>query len=149
MASPERALLLAFAIANALLYSSLLPLWEGFDEPWHYGYVRHLSVSHSLPILGTTRLSEEVWESMLACPSSHVVKRSIPELQSFDSYFQLSAAERIQEREALGAIRTDGVIDSVHPNYEAQQPPLAYALLAGPDLLMSRLPIPRASCGSA
>ena len=32
-------LLIAYGVANALLYATLLPLWEGFDEPFHYSYV--------------------------------------------------------------------------------------------------------------
>jgi hypothetical protein len=28
--------ILSFGIVNASLYSALLPLWEGFDEPAHY-----------------------------------------------------------------------------------------------------------------
>ena len=34
-----QALLIAYGAANALLYATLLPLWEGFDEPFHYSYV--------------------------------------------------------------------------------------------------------------
>src|ERR1700678_3174117 len=123
MRRADRYLLLAFAFANAILYSSLLPLWEGFDEPWHYGYVQFLVSTHSLPVLGKTRLPQQVWDSMLACPASHVVAHAWPELQTFDQYFALSPAARIHERSALDAIATDASVESVHMNYEAQQPP--------------------------
>lgn len=142
MKRADRFLLLAFAFANAILYSSLVPLWEGFDEPWHYGYAQSLAVSHSLPVLGKTLLSQEVWDSMLACPVSHVLARVWPELQTFDRYFALDPAARARERAGLEAIpRGEGSVGSAHANYEVQQPPLAYILLAGPNLLLANAPI--------
>lgn len=142
MKRTDRLLLLTFAFANVILYSSLLPLWEGFDEPWHYGYVQSLASTRRLPVLGKTRLSEEVWESMLACPASHVVARAWPELQTFDRYFALSPAARVQERNALERIPREGSIESAHANYEVQQPPLAYIALAAPNFLLSNASIP-------
>ncbi len=141
MKRADQYLLLAFAFANAIVYSSLLPLWEGFDEPWHYGYVQSLEAGR-LPVLGETRLSQEVWDSMLASPASHVVAHAWPELQTFDRYFALDAAARVRMRRSLEAIpRGEAWLPGAHTNHEAQQPPLAYALLAAPDLLLSRTPI--------
>jgi len=42
-------LLIGFAAANAVLYSALLPLWEGFDEPFHFGYVQRLANGRGFP----------------------------------------------------------------------------------------------------
>ncbi len=140
----DRYLLLAFAFANAILYSSLLPLWEGFDEAWHYGYVQTLAGERRLPVLGQTRLSREVWSSLLAAPVSHVVAHAWPELQTFDRYFALSPADRARQRGALETIPpADRRVDSAHTNYEAQQPPLAYLMLAVPDLPLADAPLPQ------
>jgi len=136
-----RVLLLAFALANAVLYSSLLPLWEGFDEPFHYGYVQHLSASRALPVLGETRISQEVWDFRQLCPTSHVIAHAWPELQTYDRYFALSPATRAHQRTALEAIPRAGSVASPQTNYEAQQAPLAYAALAVPDLLLSSVPL--------
>ncbi len=144
MTRADRYLLIAFACLNAILYSSLLPLWEGFDEPWHYGYVQTLASEHRLPVLGKTYLSREVWRSMLGAPASHVVARAWPELQTYDRYFALSPAERTLARQSLDAIpRGDRTVPSEHTNYEAQQPPLAYLVLAVPDLVLQELPVPQ------
>jgi len=35
--------LLAYGLLNATLYTGLLPLWEGFDEPFHFAYVQQLA----------------------------------------------------------------------------------------------------------
>jgi hypothetical protein len=134
-------LLLSFAFANAILYRSLLPLWEGFDEPWHYGYVRHFASARSLPVLGETRLPQEIWDSMLTCPASHVVHGAWSELQTFDAYFKLSPADRARERHALETIPRNNS-PGAHANYEIQRAPLAYAIYAVPDWLLSRAAIP-------
>src|SRR6266498_3837982 len=87
-------LILAFALTNGVLYALLMPLWEGFDEPYHYGYVQELSVHNRLPALGTTSLSLEVWDSLLLVPVSHVVQRNIPVLMTFGEYFRSPEGER-------------------------------------------------------
>lgn len=47
-------LLVAYALANAVLYSAMLPLWEGFDEPFHFGYVQRLANGQGFPDPRTT-----------------------------------------------------------------------------------------------
>jgi hypothetical protein len=138
----DRLLLLAFAFANAILYSSLMPLWEGFDEAWHYGYAQSLGVTRQFPVLGQTRISQEVWDSLRTCPVSHVVARAWPELQTFDRYFALTVAERADQRRRLETIpRSEQLRDNSHTNYEDQQPPLAYMVLAVPERLLSHASI--------
>ena len=134
-------LLLAFGIAQAILYSSLMPLWEGFDEPWHYGYVQYLSTSHRFPVLGETHLSHEVWDSMLASPVSHVVHDPFPELQTFDQYFRLTPEARALQRSTLEHIPANRS-ETARANYEIQHPPLAYAILAIPDYLLRNASVP-------
>ena len=136
-------MLLAFAIAQAVLYSSLLPLWEGFDEPWHYGYVQYLSTARRLPVLAETRLSQEVWDSVLLSPASHVLHVPWPELQTFDIYFQLSPEARAHQRALLESLPRNGGVPSAHANYEIQQAPLAYAILAVPDFLLRNVTLPK------
>ncbi len=38
-----------FALLNAIRDSALLPLWEGFDEPFHFGYVQWIANGGGLP----------------------------------------------------------------------------------------------------
>ncbi|MGD1071074.1 MAG: hypothetical protein ABSB15_13120 [Bryobacteraceae bacterium] len=47
---------------------------------------------------GETRLSVEVWDSMLATPVSHVLHSVWPELQTFDVYFALSPEARARRQ---------------------------------------------------
>ncbi len=141
MTRANRILLLAFGLTQAVLYSSLLPLWEGFDEAWHYGYVQYFAVSRQLPVIGQTNLSREVSDSLQTTPVSHVVKHNWPELQAFDAYFTLSPEARVHERRKLNDLPRNGGAASFHPNYEVQQAPLAYAVLAVPDFLLRDVPL--------
>ena len=52
--------LLAYGMLNAAAYCCLLPLWEGWDEPYHYGYVQFVDTNFRFPELGRTTLSREV-----------------------------------------------------------------------------------------
>ena len=147
----------AFALLNSTLYSCLLPLWEGFDEPFHYAYVERLATHGDIPLAGRTPLSAEIWESLHLAPGSPAVTRNLPFVTAFSDYFALTPAERSARRRALYALNTglrwsDAAGTS---NYEAQQPPLAYLLLAAPDSGGASLSLParvlmlRLICGAA
>ncbi|MDQ6663113.1 MAG: hypothetical protein M3Z23_01815, partial [Acidobacteriota bacterium] len=82
-----RSLLILYALVNAVLYSVLLPLWEGFDEPFHFAYVQQLGNRQGLPDPRTARLSREVAVSVLFAPPSQVVKHNLPEVTSYNQYF--------------------------------------------------------------
>jgi hypothetical protein len=135
--------LLAYGLLNATLYTGLLPLWEGFDEPFHYGYVQHIRTQRSLPRLGETMLSNEVWSSIAVAPASHVVQHNIPQVIAFGDYFRLPAAERLRLRERLYAVDPASArLQSDAQNYEAHQTPLAYLLLAPFDGMWRNTPLP-------
>ncbi len=141
-ASTVRLALLIYGILNAVLYASLLPLWDGFDEPFHYGYVQTLARQRALPVLGKSHLSEEIWQSFQLAPASHVVKHNLPMVLTFQEYFRLDPAARGQMRARLANLPpVNGNTLSEAGNYEAHQPPLAYAVLAGADLLLQHQPL--------
>jgi hypothetical protein len=121
--------ILLFGIVNAALYSLLVPLWEGFDEAFHYGYVETLWQTRRLPILGRTLLPNDVNESLRLTPVSHVVHRWVPDATPFDAWFRLTSTQRAERRGEIDRLRAQGELSS-RPEYEAHQPPLAYALLA-------------------
>ena len=138
------AAIVAYGVANAFLYCSLLPLWEGFDEAFHYAYVQGLAVHRTLPILGDEALSEEVWNSMQLAPVSHVVRRAYPGLTTFSEFFDLPPAEREDRRLQLNTLSPAlrGEDFGTPKNYEAHQAPLAYAVLAFPDALWAGAVLP-------
>ena len=140
MPLPSRKFILLFALVNAALFSALLPLWEGFDEAFHYGCVETLWQTRRLPVLGVTRVPYDVNASFRLAPVSHVVERVIPEATSYDAWFALPQAERERRRRDLERLAPAPQTSS-RANYEAHQPPLAYLLLASLDWPLSRFPL--------
>jgi hypothetical protein len=144
----ERRAIWLFAFCNVVLYASVLPLWEGFDEPFHYGYVQYLWTQHQLPVIGKAALSEEVWNSLHTTPGSYLVKRNLPFVETFEDWFR-----RGGPRDNAPVGDKFKVVPSAL-NYEAQQAPLAYVMMTVPDMLLSHVGLPlricflRVLCGS-
>jgi hypothetical protein len=133
---------LLIAFAAAVLYSALLPLWEGFDEPFHFGYVQRLANGGGLPDARGRFLSREVALSILDAPASEGVKANLPRATTYAEFFQWTPERRARTREDLRKIPTEyGRQPSDIANYEEQQAPLAYLLLAVPERLMAGVPL--------
>jgi hypothetical protein len=123
--------LILFALLHGLLYCSLLPLWEGYDEPFHYGYVKYLVSERRFPVADRSVLDEEIWRSMHLAPTSYMNARNSPGLMPYIDYFALEETARREMRGRLFSLPTDFSAAKTGPNnYEAQQPPLAYLSLA-------------------
>jgi hypothetical protein len=136
-------LLLAYALANATLYSMLLPLWEGFDEPFHFGYVQFLANGNGFPDPRMSRLSQEVGASLLLAPGSLSVQRNLPEIPSYPEFFESAESKRRRAHQQLSDIDPSlrwQPSDSL--DYEALQAPLAYAILALPERALAKMPLP-------
>lgn len=157
MRRPMLVLLAVYVAGNALLYALLLPLWEGWDEPFHFGYVQELSVHARLPRLGASALSQEVARSLRLAPASHVVRHNLPYVITFDEFARMPEERRSALRRELESI-PPALRREVEPgtnNYEAQHPPLAYLLPAVLEWatadwnLLSRVLLLRILCGLA
>jgi hypothetical protein len=129
-----------FAIVNACLFSGLLPLWEGFDEAFHYAYVETLWQTDRLPVLGRALVPSDVSISFQFVPVSHIVQRWTPQAISYSVWFSLTNAEKERRRNELTLLPAKPE-NSSRPNYEAHHPPLAYIVLALLDWPMSKAPI--------
>jgi len=142
-----RLLLLLYGLFNAALYSSLLPLWEGFDEEFHYGYVQYLGAHARFPVLGQTGLSEEINRSLDLLPMSFVMKQNLrlTTVRTFDQYFALDPAERHRLYAAARRL-PPALAGQENPrysqNYEVHHAPLAHLALVLPNALLSRVPLP-------
>jgi len=134
-----RHLILLFGILNACLYAALLPLWEGFDEPYHYAFVESLWQTHRFPALGRSFLTGDVFRSFEFAPMSYMIHRSTAQGTAYEAWYKLPPPEKGRRRAQLDALRPAPEGD--RPNYEAQHPPLAHVLLAMIDRPMSGLPL--------
>jgi hypothetical protein len=121
----------------------LLPLWGGFDEPFHFGYVQQLANGQGLPDARTARLSREVWEAILHAPASDPVKANLPQVVTYSEYFSWPPERRTGVQRSLRDIPRDYRWQlSNAGNYEAHHPPLAYLALAIPERLLAGIPLP-------
>ncbi len=155
--SVMRLLLAVYGTISALAYAALLPLWEGFDEPFHYAYVQTVSREGRAPVRKVDGISAEVRASLELAPASHVVQRNLPGVTTYAEWFRLPAEERARRRAALRSMAPElgDRIPRDGSNYEAQQAPLAYVLMAPLDRLWAGAPLPdrvwriRAAVGAA
>lgn len=134
-----RNLILVFGIVNACLYSALLPLWEGFDEAFHFSNVEALWQTRRLPVMGRSVLMQDVVRSFDLAPNSYLLRGRTPQSMTFEQWFALPVSEKEQLRRGLDAVRPSG--ESGQLNYEAHHPPLAYLTFAALDWPMSNAPL--------
>lgn len=137
-----RAWLTALAVLIAVLYSCSLPLWEGWDEPFHYGYVESLAVFHEIPVLGQSTLTKEIANSFLLTPLPSFLAIPVKGSTSLSEWHLLPVGEREARRRKLLAIPPAERFTRVgNLNYEAQQTPLAYLALTPFDWLFSGISV--------
>lgn len=135
----QSAPLLLLALLAGGLYSCALPLWEGWDEPMHYGYVQALRAGE-LPVVGQSTLTKEVTATFQLTPLPKFLSDAVPDSASFAEFAQRSRGERLRRRQELETLTTGLRSEkSGFANYEAQQAPLAYAVLVPIDGALSAL----------
>jgi len=135
---------LVLGVANAVLYANLQPLWEGFDEAFHYAFVEHVATRGALPVFGSTHVALDVEESLRLAPAAPPVRVNLPYVMTYSEYFALSDEGRSARRAALWRIPSawrEQVLPGANMNYEAQQAPLAYLVLAPLDALWAGTPL--------
>jgi hypothetical protein len=120
-------------LARGSFYAVLLPIWEGFDEYAHMAYAQHLAAGRGLPRPAETRVSREVQASLGLTPLPYALTYLPAPHYRHDEYWKLEPAKRAELRRKLEALppewaREEPLVGEL--NYEAQQPPLYYLLMA-------------------
>src|SRR5689334_11139611 len=118
-AHPWLSLVVLYGMLNAAAYSCLLPLWEGFDEAYHYGYVQTVSTEARFPTMGETMLSEEIWRSFELVPVSHYIQPFTGAPLSFADYFAKTPEQRTELRHRLESLPPLRAPQQGKQNYEA------------------------------
>jgi len=137
-----RWLVLALALAGVLAYDAALPLWEGWDEPFHYGYVQAIRSWGEIPVMGRTPLSKEIEASLFLTPLPPFLSGAVPGSISFAESSKADRGQRGRRRDQLLQIPATAQTErSNFRNYEAQQAPLAYILLAPLDAALKGVPL--------
>ena len=111
----------------------VLPPFEGFDETAHYSYIREIADTHLVPVFGRSTIATIVAEYHQLGPMPYT---SVPPFNQNGGWtYETFAANRAAQNAYRERFRAAG-----HPerryqptselNWEAQHPPLYYALLA-------------------
>jgi hypothetical protein len=113
--------LIAAFLARAPLYLSVLPPFEGWDEHQHLAYIVHLDQTGAIPVLDEAIVARNLRPLFLSVPHSPSGAEQLQEWGA-SSYAQYWTTPRPADadRDASFSFRL----------YQAQQPPLAYALAA-------------------
>lgn len=136
-------LLIGAFLVRGAFYSIEQPIWEGVDEWAHFAFVQEVAENGRLPsrnepISGALRRAVE-----LAPVSASAAGNSRASL-THDEFWRLSPAERGARERELQTLRGSfvGLDGSTLRQYEAQQPPLYYLLLAPVYLCIRRCSFP-------
>jgi len=126
------ALLWSAFLVRGFLYSVILPVWEGYDEPYHFAYIQYLVARHTTPTLAMG-VSRQVDASLHVLPLPWMLTlQAIPQpLYSHDKFWKLPPATREFLQKQFQGIPPQWAQQpspEFFQNYEAQQPPLYYVL---------------------
>ena len=124
--------IVAFFLRGAF-YCAEQPMWEGFDEWAHFGYIQHLAQSGRAPSR-SEQVSDELRRSVELVPISAAATESSAGSLTHDAFWQLPLEERLSRERELRELRpsykSEPLANNVLRQYEAQQPPLYYSFLA-------------------
>jgi len=114
-------LLIAAFLARGPLYLSVFPPFEGWDEYQHLAYIVHLDSTGAIPVLDQrTRVSLALRPLVIATPHSPSDRDQVKEwgALSYADYWTAPAPSNGTDPRAFSSPRL----------YQAQHPPLAYAM---------------------
>jgi hypothetical protein len=114
-------LLIVAFLARAPLYLSVFPPFEGWDEYQHLAYIAHLDETGTIPVFDESWVSAALRPLLISVPHSQWGGDQVRQwgVQSYPEYWNSAVPRPDAEGEApTVVIRL----------YQAQQPPLAYAV---------------------
>jgi 4-amino-4-deoxy-L-arabinose transferase-like glycosyltransferase len=121
-------------LVRSTFYSVVLPIWEGYDEPYYFAAIQYLIATHTLPGLFTP-ISREVEASLHVLPLPWAIgEQGIRQpFHTHDDFWRLPTGQRESLEQQFREIPTSWANESppdAMPNYEGEQPPLFYALFS-------------------
>ncbi|MGE5647918.1 MAG: hypothetical protein ACM336_19245 [Acidobacteriota bacterium] len=133
---------LAF-FGRGLYYCVQQPVWEGYDEFAHFAHIQHLAETGRVPTRDAP-VSGEIRRSLELLPLPAAAANFLPKTAlTHDDFWRLPAGERLRRYAEFQQLRAAPSPPPRAPlQYEAQQPPLYYLLLAPAYLLARGLSLP-------
>ena len=119
-------------LARLLFYSSMLPLWEGYDEWSHFAVVRAVAEGNLLPARDA-EAPRDVEASLQIAPVPWEMRYLPPPSVSHDVFWTLAPQDRAARQAAFRNLPAEWSREAGSSGlkaYEALQPPLYYWLMA-------------------
>jgi hypothetical protein len=126
----------ALCISQGLVFIVCTPLWEGWDEAFHYSYVQLLAEKRELPVFHRAIVSKEIVSSFENAPLSYAANLNVgSKFTTFEEYWKLPSPERHRREQQLRAIPNAERTALPDPpyqfhSYEAHHGPLYYLVAA-------------------
>jgi hypothetical protein len=136
------ACLLTAHLLLGVAHISLLPPWEGFDEPGHYASIQQIADAHQLPRLGRAWISTDLtrYAQVAPLPYGSPLPTEADGGMTYRTFFESpSAVARGAEAVTRPPVGPRRYAPSAVHNWEAQHPPLYYILLAPAYLVTAHL----------
>lgn len=117
----------ALTIAHVLV----LPTFEGMDEPAHLSSILHFAAGRGRPVPGAARLHRSIEEAISFVPGPYHQWTNARESGglSYAEWRRLGQDEQKRRAAALASLRVDTWQDGGLENWQAQHPPLYYAIV--------------------
>ncbi len=109
-----------------------LPMFEGMDEPAHLSSILHFATGEGRPVPGRARLHRSIEQAVALAPGPYhqwEAARSTLGGASYAEWRALPLEERARRIDARGALSADLWQDGGLENWQAQHPPLYYAIV--------------------
>ena len=126
-------------VARLAFYSSMLPLWEGYDEWAHFSVIRHMAVNHEALVQRDAPVPRDVEASLQLVPVPWEMRYLPPPWLTQDSYWSLPAEMRARRETAFRTMPRAWSRESGgggFRTYEALQPPLYYWMMTPAERLL-------------
>src|SRR5262245_21607372 len=126
-------LLFAAALLAGIAQLLVLPPFEGFDETAHYSYIREIADTRAIPIFGRSTIAKVVADYHQRGPMPYT---SVPPFNqnggwTYQTFAAAPGAHTTYRRHYRAVAGVDRHYQpTTELNWEAQHPPLYYALLA-------------------
>lgn len=114
-----------FFIVHGTFFSSLLPLWEGFDEWLHYSYIAYLSRTGKIPKHSSPSVPKEIFESLKIVPGSFENKRI-----EFKTFWNSPEKQLLDQLNTITSLRNNDSSPFTISSWQSQHPPLYYIFLS-------------------
>jgi 4-amino-4-deoxy-L-arabinose transferase-like glycosyltransferase len=128
-------------ILKGIFYCVLFPIWEGYDEYAHFGFIQFVATHHELPVPDSV-VSREVEASLELVPLPWLLREWLPPHVTHDAYWRLTSEERALRQQAMLELPVAAqTAPGQNALYEGKQGPLYYWLMAPLEWLLQGAPL--------